>query len=76
MAISAVYRRTRVKYNERTERYVHMEVGHAAQNLCLQAVALGLTTVVVGAFRDREVKEVLGLEADTEPLCLVPVGRR
>ena len=76
VAISAVYRRTTVKYRDRGERYAHMEVGHAAQNLCLQAVALGLSTVVVGAFRDREVKEVLGLRADTEPLCLVPVGRR
>ena len=75
VAISAVYRRTTDKYADRGLRYVHMEAGHAAQNLCLQAVGLGLGAVVIGAFRDPEVKAVLGLASEEEPLCLVPVGR-
>ncbi len=41
----------------------------------LQAVALGLGTVVVGAFDDAEVKRVLCLTEDDQPLCLMPVGR-
>jgi nitroreductase len=40
---------------------VHLEGGHAAQNVHLQAVALDLGTVVVGAFADAEVKRVLTL---------------
>jgi nitroreductase len=52
-----------------------MEVGHAAQNACLQAIALGLNTVVIGAFRDVEVNAVAHLTADEQPLYLVPVGR-
>jgi nitroreductase len=52
-----------------------MEVGHAAQNLFLQAEALGLATVVVGAFRDDEVAGVLQLPADVRPLALMPIGR-
>ncbi len=75
IALAAVYRRTTGKYGERGTRYVHMEVGHAAQNVYLQAVALGLGTVVVGAFDDRDVKRVLGMGAREEPLCLMPVGR-
>ncbi len=52
-----------------------MEVGHAAQNACLQAIALGLNTVVIGAFRDTEVKKIANLAAEEQPLYFVPVGR-
>ncbi len=75
IALAAVYRRTTGKYGERGIRYVHMEIGHAAQNVCLQAVALGLGTVVVGAFNDRDVKQILSMGAREEPLCLISVGR-
>jgi nitroreductase len=51
-----------------------MEVGHAAENLLLQAVALGLGGVVVGAFYDTRVQETLGLPKDHKPLYLLPVG--
>lgn len=74
LVIAAVFRRTEVKYGERAERYVHLEAGHAAQNVLLQAVALGLGGVPIGAFSDREVQRVLGLPADHEPLYLIPVG--
>ena len=74
LVIAAVVRRTRLKYGERGERYVHVEAGHAAQNVCLQAVALGLGTTLVGAFADAEVKRLLGL-AEEEPLLLVVVGK-
>jgi SagB-type dehydrogenase family enzyme len=75
LVLAAVYARTTVKYGERGRRYVAMEAGHAAQNVCLQAVALGLGTVVMGAFDDVAVKRTLGLRADEEPLYLMPVGR-
>jgi nitroreductase len=52
-----------------------MEVGHAAQNVHLQAVALDLGTVVVGAFDDAKVKRVLTLAANEEPLCLMPLSK-
>jgi len=73
---TADYKRTTGKYAERGERYVHIEVGHAAQNLFLQSESLGLATVVVGAFNDDEVAGVLGLPADLKPLLLMPVGRK
>jgi len=73
---TAVYQRTTWKYGERGVRYVHMEVGHAGQNLFLQAQALRLGTVVVGAFDDDKVSEVMNLDSDIRPLSLMPVGRK
>ena len=56
--------------------YVHMDVGHAAQNIYLQAVSLNLGTVIVGAFYDEQVKAVLNMPEREVPLCIMPVGRR
>lgn len=70
------YERTTGKYGRRGIRYVHMEVGHAAQNVYLQAEALNLGTVVIGAFDDEEVKKILGIPQDENPLCIMPVGKR
>lgn len=74
--IAAVFQRIARRYGaERAPRYVWMEAGHAAQNLLLQAVALDLGAVVVGAFDDARVAKVLGLPRNHEPLYLMPVGR-
>ena len=73
--IAAVYERKSRKYGAaRTPRYVHMEVGHAAQNLLLEAVALGLGGVPIGAFEDEALQKGLALPADHRPLYLIPVG--
>jgi SagB-type dehydrogenase family enzyme len=73
--IVAVYERMSRKYGAaRTPRYVHMEVGHAAQNLLLEAVALGLGGVLVGAFEDDALRMALDLPVDHRPLYLIPVG--
>ena len=74
IVITAVYEKTTVKYGERGIRYVHMEAGHAAQNICLQAVVLKLGTVTVGAFDDENVQKALGLPADEVPLYIIPAG--
>ncbi|MHC4472871.1 MAG: SagB/ThcOx family dehydrogenase [Planctomycetota bacterium] len=76
LVIAAVYERTAKKYGDRAVRYVHMEVGHAAQNVYLQAGALGLGTVMIGAFHDDKVRKVLGMGEDERPLGIMPVGRR
>jgi len=75
IAVSAVYARTTRVYGERGIRYVHMDTGHVCQNVHLQAVSLGLGTVVVGAFRDNDVKRILRLPDDEFPLALMPVGK-
>jgi SagB-type dehydrogenase family enzyme len=75
LVITAVFERTTQKYGERGVRYAHMEAGHVAQNVYLQASALNVGTVLVGAFDDREVKRVLQLPQEEEPLGLMPLGR-
>jgi SagB-type dehydrogenase family enzyme len=75
LVFTAVYERTTGKYGERGIRYVHMEAGHAAQNVYLQAVSLELGTVVIGAFIDDKVKELVNAEEQEEPLYIMPVGR-
>ena len=75
IVLAAVYERTAVKYGSRAERYVHMEAGHAAQNIYLQATSLGLGTVLVGAFDDQAVKQTLLMKSNEYPLSIMPVGR-
>ncbi len=75
VVISAVYERVTGKYGKpRGIRYVDMEAGHAAQNVLLQATALGLGSVPVGAFHDEQVSTLLSLPSDHVPLYLLPVG--
>jgi SagB-type dehydrogenase family enzyme len=76
VVISADIDRTASRYGaERAPRYVHLEAGHAAQNVLLQAVALGLGSVPIGAFSDADVARVLRLPPDEIVLYLLPVGR-
>lgn len=74
IVIAAVYQRMEWRYKERAARYVHIEVGHAAQNIHLQAVALGLGSFPIGAFDDEQVQEVLSLPKEQQPLYIIPVG--
>jgi SagB-type dehydrogenase family enzyme len=75
IVICALYERTTMGYGARGERYVHIEAGHAGQNIYLQATALGLSTVAIGAFHDESVREVLRLDKQYRPLYIMPVGR-
>jgi SagB-type dehydrogenase family enzyme len=72
--ITAEYDRTMGKYRERGIRYVHLEAGHAGENLLLQGVALGLGTAIVGAFDDDDVAGIMALPVGHKPLLIVPIG--
>lgn len=74
VVIGAVYSRTTSKYGRRGTRYVHMEVGHATQNLLLQAEAMGLVGATVGAFDDDLLQHLLRLPEDESPLAILPLG--
>lgn len=74
LVITVDYGRTASKYGGRAERYCLLEAGHVAQNVLLQATALGLASVPVGAFDDREAAQVLDLPPHLRPVYLLPVG--
>jgi len=74
LVFAADFARTTSHYGQRGIRYVYMEAGHAAQNVHLQAEALGLGSVAVGAFDDESVHKVLALPKNLEPIYMVVVG--
>lgn len=76
IVIAAVYERLTSKYGERGIRYTQIEVGHVAQNICLEATVLDLGVVSVGAFDDNQVKRVLDIPDEETPLYIIPVGRK
>jgi SagB-type dehydrogenase family enzyme len=74
LVISAKFQRTTNRYGERGVRYVYIEAGHGCQNTYLAATNLGLAAVEVGAFNDRDVKSVVGMDKDFQPLVVMAVG--
>ena len=72
IVIAARYERTTARYGGRGVRYVHIEVGHVGQNIGLEAVSLGLGSVMVGAFNDGLVKKLIDEAA--EPVYIIPIG--
>ncbi len=76
IVIAADYKRTTDRYDDRGKRYVYMEAGHVAQNIYLQCESLNLGTVVVGAFDDEKVKEILELPEEENPLYIIPIGKK
>lgn len=74
LVFAALPARTTQRYGHRGHQYVHIEVGHVSQNVYLQAVALGLATVAVGAFYDEQVKRVCAMSSEERPLYIMPLG--
>ncbi|MFC1539575.1 SagB/ThcOx family dehydrogenase [Candidatus Latescibacterota bacterium] len=75
VVIAGVYERTSIKYGDRAKRFVHIEVGHVGQNISLQSVSLGIGTVVVGAFEDKDLQKALNLPENEIPFVIMPLGR-
>ena len=74
---SAVFSRTTGKYSDRGRpRYVCMDLGHSGENVYLQSEALGLGTVAIGAFDDLELRLLVNMTREEEPLYVMPVGRK
>lgn len=71
---AAVPERTTSRYGDRGLRYIHMETGHVAQNVLLQAAALGIGGTVLGAFNDQRMAKETNLRSGEEPVYLVGLG--
>ena len=72
---TAVYERSRAKLGPGADAFVHMDLGHAAENLLLQAEGLGLAGVPIAWLDPDRARDVLGLPPDETPIYLVPIGR-
>ncbi len=72
---TAVYERITGRYGDRgAERYLCMDIGHSAQNVYLQATAMGLATCAVGAFDDEKLQAIINPPDNEVVLYLLPVG--
>ena len=76
VVFTAIYERSTVKYGDRGIRYSHIEVGCASQNVYLQAVSLDIGTVFIGAFDDSQVRQLLSLDDNEHPQCIMPLGKK
>jgi len=75
IVVASSYERIERRYGERGAlRYVSMDAGHLGQNVHLQAQSIGLGTVMVGAFTDDKVAEIIGLK-DEVPIYMMPIGK-
>jgi SagB-type dehydrogenase family enzyme len=74
IVIAGSVRKVAAKYGNKAEKFMLLEAGHVAENIQLQAVALGLASVPVGAFDIKNVAKICGLSGDLEPLLIVCVG--
>ncbi len=74
--IAGDYQRTKKRYGQRGEYYVHLEVGHCAQNIFLQATALGLSGVPVGAFEEDSVKKIFNLQKNFTSFYILALGKK
>ena len=75
IVIGASFQRMRSRYGERADRYIFMEAGAAAENIQLQCESLELGTVIIGAFYESQLRQLLSLPEKIEPLIVMPVGK-
>jgi len=74
--LTATFWRSRFKYGQRGYRFALLEAGHVAQNVLLAATALGLASVPLGGFFDRQVNDLLEVDGLHEAaLYVIPLGR-
>lgn len=66
ICIGASFPRSQKKYGPRGYRYILIEAGHVAQNLCLAAAEMELATLCMGGFRDGALNRLLGLDPQLE----------
>ncbi|NLF96786.1 MAG: SagB/ThcOx family dehydrogenase [Candidatus Riflebacteria bacterium] len=72
--LTAIFQRTTNRYGSRGIKYTYMEAGHVGQNICLQAEALDMGSVPVGAIDEDQIATILGISRAETPLYIFPVG--
>jgi SagB-type dehydrogenase family enzyme len=74
--LAGMVQRTVKKYGDRGLRYVFLDAGHLAQNLCLAATVLDLACMTTCGFYDDQANDLFGLDGLAESMLYVGfVGR-
>ncbi len=71
---TTIFERTIKEYGKNAIPYVYLEAGHAAQNLLLQAVALGLGGVPNGSILDRHHQQALNIPEEENLIYILVIG--
>jgi len=75
IVVCADYQRSARGYGSRgATLYCIQDTAAAIQNIHLAAIALGLGTCWIGAFREEPVKKLLGIPDGVRPVAIIPVG--
>lgn len=72
--VTADVGRARKKYGPRAGRFAILEAGHMCQNVCLAAEAEGLSALPWGGFFDDEVRSLLELKGEEQPVAAVVIS--
>jgi SagB-type dehydrogenase family enzyme len=75
VVFAGAFDRASGRLGDRADRYIAIEAGAAAQNLGLEAAALGLGATFVGSAQDSAVSRLVGLPPGQRPMGIMPVGR-
>jgi SagB-type dehydrogenase family enzyme len=70
---TAIFQRSKWKYEQRGYRYIYLDAGHIAENLALAATSIGLGTCQIGALFDDEVNSVVGVDGTDESVIYMSV---
>ena len=70
---TAVFARSKWKYEQRAYRYVYLDTGHIGGNLALAATSIGLGSCQIGALFDDEVNAVIGVDGTEESVVYMSV---
>lgn len=73
--LTIILDRTESKYGYRAYRYALLDTGHVGENIYLVSTAMGLGTCAVGAYYDRDIDRLIGVDGVTEfSMIIYPVG--
>jgi SagB-type dehydrogenase family enzyme len=73
---TAVAYRMTWRYGQRGYRYLHLDAGHACQNLYLAAASVGCGACAIAAFVDEEMNDVLGIDGEEQfAIYVATVGK-
>lgn len=70
---TAIFNRSKWKYDQRAYRYIYLDCGHIAENLALAATNINLGSCQIGALYDDEVNDIISVDGINESTIYMSV---